>query len=434
MKFRHSLRARIIFAYCLFGAVIAVVFASAVYLSLDFIDDTLVDHRLSQEIEHIKRQSRAHGGMPEPTSSHIKAYIGTASMPPNARKLVAGVGEGFHEVHHDQREYHIAVMTLHDRPESLYLLYDVSALEFTEKRKVQIRMVLTGGVVGVIILGFLIGRFTARKVIAPVVHLAEVVSHTGPDSLPMNLSQAFYKDEVGVLAETLEQTMQRVRRSVDREKRFTRDASHELRTPVTVIKGAVEILKKQPSSRERSVMRPLKRIERSVANMEHIIEAFLWLAREEVTGDTGQHCDLETVVQEAIAQLGPLFDEKPVELAYVAEDRTMLPAPAALVQAVIVNLIKNAFQHTAKGRITVRICNAHLTVSDTGAGIAACDLAVVTEPHVRGQDSSGYGLGLAIVKRLCDRFGWHLVIDSRVDQGTVAQLFFSPPLDGPQAG
>ena len=166
--------------------------------------------------------------------------------------------------------------------------------------------------------------------------------------------------------------MERVRRFVDREKQFTRDASHELRTPVTVIKGAVEILKRQPVSEERSVRRPLKRIERSVANMEHIIEAFLWLAREEATEDTGQHCDLETAVQEAISQLKPLFNEKPVELVYVAEDRMTLPAPAALVQAVIVNLIKNAFHHTTEGRITVHICKGHLTVSDTGAGIAAC--------------------------------------------------------------
>ena len=175
MKFRHSLRVRIIFAYCLFGAVIAVVFASAVYFSLDFIDDTLVDHRLAQEIEHIERQSTLRAGLPEPTSSHIKAYIGTASMPPDARQLVAGVREGFHEVHRGQKEYHIAVMTLPDHQEPLYLLYDVSALEFTEKRKVQIRMVLIGGVLVVILLGFLIGRFTARRVIAPVVHLAEAV-------------------------------------------------------------------------------------------------------------------------------------------------------------------------------------------------------------------------------------------------------------------
>lgn len=434
MKFRHSLQVRIIFAYCLFGGVVAVVFASAVYLSLDFIDDALVDQRLAQEIEHIKSQSKRHAELPVPTSSHIKAYFGRASMPPDARRLVAGVNEGFHEVHHGQKEFHIAVVAIPHHTEPLYLLYDVSLLEFTEKRKVQIRMVLASGVVAVILLGFLIGRFTARRVIAPVVHLAEAVGSTDPSSMPGNLSQAFYKDEVGVLAETLERTMERIRRFVDREKRFTRDASHELRTPVTVIKGAIEILKKQPASRERQVMRPLKRIERSVANMEHIIEAFLWLAREEAAVDTGQHCDLESAVRAAIAQLKPLLDEKPVELTYTAEGRTTLSAPPALVQAVIVNLIKNAFHHTATGRITVHACPGRLTVTDTGAGIAACDIEVVTTPHVRGRDSSGHGLGLAIVKRLCDRFGWQLVIDSMIEKGTVAQLLFSPPADGLHRG
>jgi signal transduction histidine kinase len=428
MKYRHSLRVRIIFSYCLFGAAVSLVFATAVYLSLDFIDDTLIDHRLAQEIEHIGGQSRLQAGFPLPTSPHIKAYIGTASMPQEARELVVGATYGFQEVHRGPKEYHIAVVASPDSREPMYLLYDVSTLEFTEKRKIQIRMVLAGGVLAVIVLGFLIGRLTARRVIAPVVHLAEVVGCAGPDSLPTDLSSAFYRDEVGTLAGAFEEAMGRVRRLVNREKQFTRDASHELRTPVTVIKGAVEILKRQPLCRERSVMRPLKRIERSVANMEHIIEAFLWLAREDAD-DAGQECDLENAVRSAVLQLEPLFEEKPVQLVCSAESSEKVQAPAAIVQTVIVNLIKNAFHHTSDGRITVHACRDRVTVSDTGTGIAACDLPRVTVPYVRGKDSSGHGLGLAIVQRLCDRFGWHLAIDSQIDKGTVAHLFFHPPAD-----
>jgi signal transduction histidine kinase len=93
---------------------------------------------------------------------------------------------------------------------------------------------------------------------------------------------------------------------------------------------------------------------------------------------------------------------------------------------VIINLIQNAFHHANEGKITVHICNSRITVSDTGAGIAAGDLETITQPHIRGNSSRGFGLGLAIVKRLCNRFGWHFEIESELGQGTKAQLIFQP--------
>jgi methyl-accepting chemotaxis protein len=86
----------------------------------------------------------------------------------------------------------------------LYLLYDVSGLEFTEKRKLNIGFVLATGVILVIALGLWIGWLTSRKVMAPVSHLAEQVDKSGPNNLPTDLSRHFYQDEVGVLARVLE--------------------------------------------------------------------------------------------------------------------------------------------------------------------------------------------------------------------------------------
>jgi signal transduction histidine kinase len=91
---------------------------------------------------------------------------------------------------------------------------------------------------------------------------------------------------------------------------------------------------------------------------------------------------------------------------------------------IIVNLIQNAFHHTAEGKISIRICSGSIAVTDTGIGIDNCALQKVAEPHVRGDHSQGFGLGLSIVKRLCDQFGWQLGIESEVNQGTKVQLRF----------
>jgi signal transduction histidine kinase len=345
-------------------------------------------------------------------------------MPLYVLDMIDGLAEGLHEAHFDEEEYHIAIQRLPGQRDLLYLLYEVSALEFTEKRKVSIRLVLVAGVALMVALGLWIGWLTSRKVIEPVVHLAEQVNRSGPENLPTDLSKNFFNDEVGVLARALEQAIQRVEAFVEREQQFSRDASHELRTPVTVIKGSVELLKKKLSRNEKSVNHPLERIERSVANMENIIETLLWLSREDVAVDQNQNFAVVPVVQETIEQNRYLIGKKPIDIEFVSEDEPQLSIPAALFQIALTNLIRNAAQHTASGTIRVVVMNDRIRVADTGAGIDPDVLKKVTQPHVRSDRSDSFGLGLFIVQRLCDRLGWGFEIESEVGRGTTAELIF----------
>jgi signal transduction histidine kinase len=427
MIFRHSLRSRIIIAFCLFGALLGGVYATAVYISLDLIDDHLINSRLTEEVEHTISHLQRYSDLPRSTSPYITVYIGKESMPLYVLDMVDGLNKGLHEVYSDEEEYHIAVQKLPNQKKLLYLLYEVSALEFTEKRKLNIGLVLVAGVVLIIALGLWIGWLTSRKVIAPVSHLAEQVNESGPGNLPTNLSKHFYNDEVGVLAKALEQAMQRVEAFVEREQQFSRDASHELRTPVTVIKGAMELLEKKFSNSEKSVFRPLKRIERSVTNMENILETLLWLSREEAVIDQGEPFAVASIARETIEQNRYLIANKPIEIELVTEGEPQLTIPAPLFQIALTNLIRNAIQHTACGKISVSVKDDHVMVSDTGTGIETGQLKLVTQPRVRGCGSKGFGLGLSIVKRLCDRFGWDFDIESEVGRGTTVQLIFNSP-------
>jgi signal transduction histidine kinase len=286
-------------------------------------------------------------------------------------------------------------------------------------------MVLVTGVIMVAGLGLWIGWLTSRKVIAPVIYLAQKVDKTGPDNLPTDLSKHFYKDEVGVLAQALEQSMQRVEAFVDREQRFTRNASHELRTPVAVIKGAVELLQKKLDNPAAAVQRPLNRIDRSVANMENIIEALLWLSREGASINRQAPFVVLPVVRDTIEQNRKLIAGKPVDINLVAKADPVLKVPSSLFQIAIANLIRNAVDHTANGTITVYVHDDRVVVSDTGEGIAQNDLSAVTQPYVRGSGSKGFGLGLTIVKRLCDRLDWQFHIQSEINIGTTAELIFN---------
>jgi len=424
MTFRHSLRTRIIIAFCLFGAVLGTVYAVAVYLSLDMIDDHLIDSRLNEEVEHCIAHYQRYNVYPRPTSPFITAYVGMETMPLYVLDMVDGFTEGLHEVNRDEEEYHIAIQRLQGQGKLLYLIYEVSALEFTEKRKLSIRLVLIAGVALIIGLGLWIGWLTSRKVIAPVAHLSDLVNKSGPDNLPTDLSKAFFEDEVGVLAKALEQAMNRVQTYVEREHRFSRYASHELRTPVTIIKGAVTVLKKKFLSENDPAYRPLKRIERSATNMENIIETLLWLSREDLAIEQNQVFAVVSVVQETIEQTRYLLVNKPIDIELVSENDPKLTIPAPIFQIMLTNLIRNAIQHTESGKISVFIKDDRVIVSDTGAGMDPTELNLVTQSHFGGDRNKGFGLGLSIVTRLCDRLGWRLKFESEKGRGTTVNLIF----------
>ena len=112
MIYRYSLRARIIIAFCVFGAVLGIVYAVAVYISLDFIDDHLIDSRLNEEVEHFIAHHQRYSDYPRPTSPYITAYIGTESMPLYVLDMIDGFAEGLHDTYFDEEEYHVAIQRL----------------------------------------------------------------------------------------------------------------------------------------------------------------------------------------------------------------------------------------------------------------------------------------------------------------------------------
>jgi len=424
MPFRFSLRKRIIIAFCSFGTVLGIIYAFVIYISLDALDDHLIDTRLNEELEYLDARYQRYKTYPQPTSPYFTAFVGTENMPLNIKNIIGVFSEGFHEVYIDGDEYHIAIQKLPGQEKLLYLLYEVSALEFTEKRKIGIRLVLIAGVALIIGLGFFIGWLTSQKVITPVTHLADLVRKSGPDNLPTNFSKVYFDDEVGVLAKALEQAMQRVEAHVEREYRFNRYASHELRTPVTIIKGAVGLLKRKLPNEKESADRPLNRIERAVTTMENIIETLLWLSREDRVTDQNQVFDAVSLVREIIKQHQYLIVDKPIDIELFPENNPKLSIPSTIFQIMLTNLIRNAIQHTASGNIRVVVYNDRVSVSDTGAGMAPDELNLIAQSRVCKDRYKGLGLGLSIVRRLCDRLGWELKIESEKGNGTTVQLIF----------
>ncbi len=278
-----------------------------------------------------------------------------------------------------------------------------------------------GGVIA--LTGTLLGSYTASRVLAPVEEIGSLIDLCPPDELADELASRRYSKDIGVLASQVEESMRRVQSFVEREQRFSRYASHELRSPVAVIRGATELLQANPATQTPSLRRPLERIERSVADMESIIEAFLWLARERSDYEMVDACLVLPVVRETLRRYEYLIENKPVTVRFIESGNPSVEAPPAAISMVIGNLIANAFHYTDEGEVTVEVGSHHVVVTDQGGGLES-DIDSCCESFVRGEKSVGYGLGLAIVHSLTDRFGWWLEIESEPGTGMTATLRF----------
>uniref|UniRef100_UPI0025D7D637 sensor histidine kinase n=1 Tax=uncultured Microbulbifer sp. TaxID=348147 RepID=UPI0025D7D637 len=262
------------------------------------------------------------------------------------------------------------------------------------------------GVVGTLgVLGFGLGVLVMRRAVAPVTQLAKVVAEIDPEQLSAEdykriESSRFGDDEVGVLAETIEKTLERISAFVERERYFTGSASHELRTPITVIMGAIELL--EQSDLSAADVKVVDRVKQATFEMEATIEMFLCLARETDNGLYDEQFLVTPLVTQAIDQQRHLLNGKSVDIDI---DDLVKPSVHGHPQAFSIavnNLVRNAFEHTLNGQvpITIRIREQELFVTNQVC-IDADDRHPPTE-----SPSQGYGLGLGIVQRLCERNGW----------------------------
>src|SRR3546814_632942 len=160
---------------------------------------------------------------------------------------------------------------------------------------------------------------------------------------------------------------------------ISRDASHELRTPMTVIHMACDLLLAD-GSLDANAQRSVQRIQAASRDMLALVEAFLILAREGDTGLPDEDFSVNDIVREEVEKARPLLHDKPVRLEIDEQAAFALHAPPRVLAVLLGNLLRNACLYTESGVITVRIVAGELLVIDTGVGISTDELARVFDP------------------------------------------------------
>lgn len=398
-------------------------FAMAAFIIGNVIELRFVADTLGTELDYYIQQAHPEPGT-APLASSTQYYVTplgtTVGLPPYLRRLTPGI----HEIYHGDYEYHIVIKDHDGR--RFYLVYDATQVEHWEA---MLHGMLIIGVVSSTLLGLGLGIWLSRRMVAPVIRLANDINRVGVGSEGDALPGGYGEDEVGHLAQAFDQFCRRIGAFVRREQEFTADVSHELRTSLAVIQSTVELLRARPNS-ERDLGAPLGRLERGVRHMNELIDVFLILAREPQPseGETAEHHPVEPVMREVIESRQDEVSRRGLAVDVSVRCATEVQAPRPVIRAIINNLLGNAIAYTREGRITVTLAEHRVTVEDTGPRIPQSEHERIFQRAYQGNrsDTEGAGLGLHIVKRLCARYGWGIELESAEGRGTKVHVSFSP--------
>ena len=344
------------------------------------------------------------------------------SHPQIAHLSLATLNPGFHEWVDEGaeqgmgREYVVAVYDHEDHGRYWYV-FDTTEFESNEEedfRNIVILLLVMGGIIFV---GLVVTLIVGRWIFSPLKQLGDLAAARTPDS-SQQLAEFFSNDEIGILARAFDQSQERVRAFVDREQAFTRDASHELRSPVTVIEGALDVIDASQQTLTPPGQRAVERMRRACGSMRLQIETFLTLSREFLPKEFDDIV-LSEALQMAVAHNDPFLHDTMRINVQCDEPSAHVHAPLGAVVVVMDNMIRNAIQHGARLSINVSLHGPVLTVKNRLPSTQA------THDENPLQALRVSGLGLNIVARLCDRFGWRCSAGPKED-GYFAQIEFEP--------
>lgn len=279
---------------------------------------------------------------------------------------------------------------------------------------------LTFGLAGVAIAIWLtslfIGRSFCRSALSPVTAMAHAATQLNADDLESTLQPAGAEGELADLQRAMSGLLDRFHDSIRRERRFTAEASHQLRTPLATILGQIEVLLRRPRSSE-EYDRVLRILYRQASQMSRTVESLLFLARTEADAETPslESIDLVAWTEEFIDSMAD--DPRRCRIKFDREDTSshVVNAHPALLRELVVNLVDNALKYSPEAEaVKVDVLrkgqDVVLAVEDRGPGIAATDLPHVFEPFYRTADAqkqgfAGAGLGLTVTRRIAAAFG-----------------------------
>lgn len=294
-----------------------------------------------------------------------------------------------------------------------------------------LRIVLSVSFLFGIIIAFYSSNIMASNSLSPI---SEIIRNTKKNQLnnfENKLPISKNDDELDELSMTLNDLIEKINYSLHRMKQFTVDVSHEMRTPLTIIKGEIEVT----LNRERTVeeyQKTLKNCEEEIDRLSRIINNLLEIVRAEENKDNYEMTivDLKKIIKNVISKFSVKLQKENLSLESNLESNCQIIGDEDKLTEIFFNLIENAIKYTEKGKIFVKLKKENeriiATISDTGIGIPKEDLNAIFERFYQSQKNniSGTGLGLNIVKNYVEKQNGKISVESQIGKGSEFAVSF----------
>lgn len=399
------LRTRVTLLYTLMGLILSVLFALAVVFIAEDYEHVLVEEILTSQVQDYAVRLAKAPATELPRTARLNAYLrrpdGTGLVPAALARLPLGIHESEAA---SEGGIHTAVF---DTPSGrLFFTIDLSHIEELEKHLVAVleAVVVLGTIISA---GF--GWFLSGAVIGPVRRLADAVQNLPVQLVHTTLGRDMPRDELGRLGTAIDDYQARLIAVEDVERAFFADASHELRTPISVVRGATELLFED--TRARPEMRPLVlRLDRGVRELSELLDALLRLARGRPS--PAAPLVMREWLSECLAQSAPVRDGT-VRLSVdgTGEVHDLSVAESELV---VLGIVRRLLPPGAAGSLLVAKAPDSVEFHFVQHG-------QFQSPTDRPRTNSSDGrLGLTLIGRLAERLGWQ--IDDRESEAGLVVL------------
>jgi len=278
------------------------------------------------------------------------------------------------------------------------------------------------------------GWLLASRALRPVDEMTQTAQRITGENLNQRLQESGNGDELDRLAQTLNDMLGRLDEAIQQMRQFSADASHELQTPLTILKGEMEValLKpRNPAEYQSVLLSGLEEIDR----INHLISGLLMLAR----ADAGvlrldlQDVELKSLVNDVCSQLSRVAANESIHLHSADMSPVHVQGDREHLRRLVLNLVDNALKYTpAGGRVELTLKTSKswtiLGVSDSGIGLAAEDQQKIFNrfhrvSKARSDNGKGIGLGLSIARSIAEMHGGRIEVSSTPNQGSTFSVY-----------
>jgi len=305
------------------------------------------------------------------------------------------------------------------------------SMQSVEKTRMRFLLIMAAMLPIALLFAGLGGWLLVRRALKPVDEMTAAATRISAEKLNERLEQTGAGDELDRLAKTLNQMLSRLDAAFSQIRQFSANASHELQTPLTILKGELEVALRSSRSSEEYIA-TLKSALEEIEKISHLVEGLLLLSRADagVLRIDRRPVDMAELLEEVYWRLKVLADARSVQLDLEELQPAFMNGDRERLRQLLVNILENGIKYTNPGgKVTVSLRHEKksltLLITDTGIGIQPEERERIFQPFYRAPEvisERGAGLGLSIANSIAAMHGGRIDVDSNPGKGSAFRI------------